>query len=239
MVAAGARPVARQQVDTSASGISPRRFIGSAFSTVVGVSDHGARRYKRELISEALSRLGLAAADATMIGDRRYDMEGAAQHGMRAVGVLWGFGDADELRAAGRRPWSIRPPPWSPRSAEPAPERPVSRPFPAGRAPRARDHLRLDHGHPLPAYCSALQAESLRRPAARGQPLPPALSDARRARALSGVGKAARATCSSVANALAQLPMGRLSSGLLLLQVRRTCCLATCPWPPVDITIPL
>ena len=38
-----------------------------------------------------------------MIGDRRYDMEGAARHGMRAVGVLWGFGDADELRAAGAR----------------------------------------------------------------------------------------------------------------------------------------
>ncbi|MDR6991628.1 HAD hydrolase-like protein [Luteimonas sp. 3794] len=75
--------------------------FGAAFETVVGASDDGTRRYKRELIAEALSRLALTAADATMIGDRRYDMEGASQHGMRGIGVLWGFGDADELRAAG------------------------------------------------------------------------------------------------------------------------------------------
>ena len=75
--------------------------FGAAFETVVGASDDGTRRYKRELIAEALSRLALTAADATMIGDRRYDMEGARQHGMRGIGVLWGFGAADELRAAG------------------------------------------------------------------------------------------------------------------------------------------
>lgn len=75
--------------------------FGAAFETVVGASDDGTRRYKRDLIAEALSRLALTAADATMIGDRRYDMEGARQHGMRGIGVLWGFGAADELRAAG------------------------------------------------------------------------------------------------------------------------------------------
>ncbi|KLJ00978.1 HAD hydrolase-like protein [Luteimonas sp. FCS-9] len=75
--------------------------FGDAFATVVGASDDGARRYKRELIAEALSRLALPAARCTMIGDRRMDMEGARQHAMRAIGVLWGFGSADELREAG------------------------------------------------------------------------------------------------------------------------------------------
>ncbi|MDC7806187.1 HAD hydrolase-like protein [Luteimonas sp BLCC-B24] len=75
--------------------------FGAAFETVVGASDDGARRYKRELIAEALSRLDLPASGATMIGDRRMDIEGARQHGMRSIGVLWGFGSADELRAAG------------------------------------------------------------------------------------------------------------------------------------------
>ena len=36
-----------------------------------------------------------------MIGDRRMDIEGARHHGMRNIGVLWGFGGADELTAAG------------------------------------------------------------------------------------------------------------------------------------------
>ncbi len=36
-----------------------------------------------------------------MVGDRAFDMVGARHHGVVGVGVLWGFGDADELRAAG------------------------------------------------------------------------------------------------------------------------------------------
>jgi len=37
----------------------------------------------------------------TMVGDRHVDMEAAHAHRLRAVGVTWGFGTADELRAAG------------------------------------------------------------------------------------------------------------------------------------------
>ena len=37
-----------------------------------------------------------------MIGDRHFDIDGARRHGMPSVGVLWGFGDADELRHADR-----------------------------------------------------------------------------------------------------------------------------------------
>jgi phosphoglycolate phosphatase len=36
-----------------------------------------------------------------MIGDRRMDIEGARHHGLRNIGVLWGFGGAEELTAAG------------------------------------------------------------------------------------------------------------------------------------------
>lgn len=36
-----------------------------------------------------------------MIGDRRMDIEGARHHGLRSVGVLWGFGGEAELTAAG------------------------------------------------------------------------------------------------------------------------------------------
>ena len=49
----------------------------------------GARRARRD------------GGPATMVGDRHVDMEAARAHGLRAVGVTWGFGTADELRDAG------------------------------------------------------------------------------------------------------------------------------------------
>lgn len=38
---------------------------------------------------------------AVMIGDRRYDIEGAAAEGIASIGVLWGYGSREELAAAG------------------------------------------------------------------------------------------------------------------------------------------
>lgn len=75
--------------------------FGHRFEDVTGATPDGRLSHKPELIAEALGRLGVEAAACTMIGDRRMDMEGAVHHGMRGVGVLWGFGSADELRTAG------------------------------------------------------------------------------------------------------------------------------------------
>lgn len=75
--------------------------FGHCFSEVVGASDDGARRFKVDLIAEALRRLSLQAHQCVMIGDRKMDVEGAKAHAMRCIGVLWGFGDAVELRQAG------------------------------------------------------------------------------------------------------------------------------------------
>ncbi len=36
-----------------------------------------------------------------MIGDRRFDIEGARSNAVRSIGVLWGFGAIAELREAG------------------------------------------------------------------------------------------------------------------------------------------
>ena len=54
---------------------------------------------KTSTVGKALAALG--ATGGTMVGDRHVDMEAAHAHGLRAVGVTWGFGTADELRAAG------------------------------------------------------------------------------------------------------------------------------------------
>lgn len=75
--------------------------FGACFEDVIGATPDGRLSHKPELIDEALQRLGLDAAACAMIGDRRMDMHGAAHHAMPGVGVLWGFGGADELTAAG------------------------------------------------------------------------------------------------------------------------------------------
>jgi phosphoglycolate phosphatase len=75
--------------------------FGACFEDVIGATIDGRLSHKPELIAEALERLGLEASSCAMIGDRRMDMAGAAYHAMPGVGVLWGFGSADELQAAG------------------------------------------------------------------------------------------------------------------------------------------
>ena len=39
--------------------------------------------------------------EIVMIGDRKYDIMGAHSFGIRAVGVLYGFGSREELETAG------------------------------------------------------------------------------------------------------------------------------------------
>lgn len=83
--------------------------FGHRFVDIIGATIDGSRSHKPELIAEALQRLGVAPADCWMIGDRRMDIEGALHHGMRHVGVLWGFGGEAELLEAGARQLVSRP----------------------------------------------------------------------------------------------------------------------------------
>ena len=75
--------------------------FGGCFEDIIGATVDGSRSHKPELIAEAMRRLSLQPAQCRMIGDRRMDIEGARHHGMRNIGVLWGFGGAEELQAAG------------------------------------------------------------------------------------------------------------------------------------------
>ena len=96
----------RLAVVTAKNEPHARRIIGHLpfghhFEDVVGATPCGRLSHKPELIGEALARLGLGPEGCWMIGDRRMDIEGARHHGLRNIGVLWGFGGAEELREAG------------------------------------------------------------------------------------------------------------------------------------------
>ena len=71
------------------------------FETVVGATLDSSRSDKTELIAEALERLAVAPRHCTMLGDRRFDIEGARDHGMHAIGIGWGYGSAQEFTRAG------------------------------------------------------------------------------------------------------------------------------------------
>ena len=52
-------------------------------------------------MAEAVAEEHLDPSRALMIGDRRHDVEGAGEHGIRTVGVLYGYGSREEHEAAG------------------------------------------------------------------------------------------------------------------------------------------
>ncbi len=75
--------------------------FGHRFQDIIGATTDGRISDKDQLIAEALRRFELAPQECWMIGDRRMDIDGARHHGMRNIGVLWGFGGEAELREAG------------------------------------------------------------------------------------------------------------------------------------------
>ncbi len=70
------------------------------FEIVCGAIDD-VRGQKHQVIEHLLPRLPDGGKNAVMIGDRKYDITGAAQFSLPSVGVKYGFSDAGELEAAG------------------------------------------------------------------------------------------------------------------------------------------
>ena len=83
-----------------AGRILPRLGLSPYFDAVVGALSDGERDKKWEVLSAGLSLLGEKPEDAVLIGDRRFDAEGAGRVGADAVGVLYGHGSEKELREA-------------------------------------------------------------------------------------------------------------------------------------------
>jgi phosphoglycolate phosphatase len=70
------------------------------FHAVHGPEPDGTNDHKADLIAHIVRHEGVDAGAALMIGDRESDIAAAAHNGMRAVGVTWGYGSAQELAGA-------------------------------------------------------------------------------------------------------------------------------------------
>ncbi len=78
--------------------------LDSYFEVVVGSELDGRRVNKDEVVEEALSRLfgprPMDYDDVYMIGDRKFDVEGAHAKGIECVAVSYGYGSMEELKEA-------------------------------------------------------------------------------------------------------------------------------------------
>jgi phosphoglycolate phosphatase len=97
---------ARLYLATSKLTVFARRILehlelAARLDGIYGSEPGGALDHKTELIADVLSRHGLQPDQTVMVGDRRYDIAGAHANQLRAIGVLWGYGDREELEAAG------------------------------------------------------------------------------------------------------------------------------------------
>ena len=60
------------------------------------------RSKKADVITYTLNKLNVTdKSRVVMIGDRHHDIEGANQNGLDSIGVLFGYGDRQELETAG------------------------------------------------------------------------------------------------------------------------------------------
>lgn len=74
--------------------------LAGRFVTIQTADRHPSKPHP-SMIGQALADAGAAAETSLMIGDTSYDMAMARAAGVTAVGVAWGYHDADELRRAG------------------------------------------------------------------------------------------------------------------------------------------
>lgn len=71
------------------------------FDVVAGASMDEKRNKKGDVIRYALEKGGFTAENAVMIGDREHDVFGAKENGLPSIGVLYGYGNEQELKNAG------------------------------------------------------------------------------------------------------------------------------------------
>ena len=72
------------------------------FAVAAGASMDSSRSKKGDVIAYAISLCEDFNKDtAVMIGDREHDIIGAKENGLKSIGVLYGYGDENELKTAG------------------------------------------------------------------------------------------------------------------------------------------
>ncbi|WP_218220102.1 HAD hydrolase-like protein [Nesterenkonia sp. Act20] len=112
---------------TCAVATSKPTGLAERLLSIMGIRDHFAAVHgspedesiphagKGPIVGAALTAIGLSSstthdpassreARVVMVGDRIFDVEGAADHGLQCIGVTWGYAPEGELQQAGAGP---------------------------------------------------------------------------------------------------------------------------------------
>lgn len=87
--------VATSKPEFYAKKIIETTGLARYFSGVYGADLSGKRSKKTDVIAYALDQL--EGTSAVMVGDRKFDILGAKANFLRSIGVLYGFGDQQEM----------------------------------------------------------------------------------------------------------------------------------------------
>jgi phosphoglycolate phosphatase len=71
------------------------------FKVVCGSSSEGNNNAKWQVLQRAMDALGATAEDSVLVGDTKYDVEGAKRCGVPCIGVRYGYAAPGELESAG------------------------------------------------------------------------------------------------------------------------------------------
>ena len=94
--------VATSKFEVFAKQILEHFNIAKYFTYIAGSNLDGTRVKKGEVIRYALESCNISdLSKAIMIGDREHDIIGAKEVGINSIGVLFGYGDRNELEKAG------------------------------------------------------------------------------------------------------------------------------------------
>ena len=104
----------RTFVTTSKPEVYARKIVehfamGGLFDGVYGSELDGVRSDKGDLIAHVIGAEGLSPTGTIMVGDREHDVIGARKCGLACIGVSYGYGGADELRASGAADLAAHP----------------------------------------------------------------------------------------------------------------------------------
>jgi phosphoglycolate phosphatase len=94
--------VATSKPTLFAAEILTQYRLEGLFKGISGSSMDRARTGKTEIISHVLSSNGLQPAASAMVGDRKHDIIGARNNGLKAIGISYGYGTEEE--------WHLHPP---------------------------------------------------------------------------------------------------------------------------------
>ncbi len=92
--------VATSKPEEMANRVLNHFDLASYFDTVCGADMAETRSSKDAVIAYLLEQNG-RADNMVMVGDTKFDVLGAAAHGIPTIGVAWGYGEVDEMKAAG------------------------------------------------------------------------------------------------------------------------------------------